>query len=408
MTTTLLPRTAADTLDAALADYLLRRETDPALMPSAFADDLPADVRSRFLLEIEQLAEIDRLAAAPPRDLPQRLGGYRILGRLGEGATGTVYEAEQIALGRRVAIKVLHDQVAGHGPTRVRFAREARLAAALAHPAIVPIFDFGEHDGRAFLVMQRVNGQPLHLLLQAHRHREHPQHALARRLLGDPRRLALTFAAIADALVFAHARGVVHRDIKPANLIVDDQGRPTVLDFGLARSADAATPALTQHGDLLGTPLYMAPEQLAGTEVGPHSDIWALGCVLFECLTGRPVAGPFAIDSEGLPAALAAVITECLRREPAARPNARQLADRLREGALERPFLATRWVAPLLRLRRPWLWLLPIVAAGLWLRPAAPAVAVPADVLERLHRVEARLTDLTAPARALAHLPRAE
>jgi serine/threonine protein kinase len=324
------PGATADRLDTAIADWLLRREDDPSLMPAEFADDLPADLRSGFLAEIEALGQLDRLADAPPRDLPLRLGGYRVLGLLGEGATGTVYEAEQIALGRRVALKVLHAAVADHKATRRRFDREARVAAALDHPSIVRIHDVGQHDGITFLVMQRAPGRDLRTLVHAHHDPAHTCHALATSLLGDRQRLAASFAAIAEALAYAHARGVVHRDVKPANLVLDERGHPTVLDFGLARATDSG-PELTRAGDVLGTPLYMSPEQLAGRSAGPASDLWSFGCVLFECLTGQPVAGPIAIELDDLPPAFAPLVRQCLVRDPARRcQDAAGMANALR------------------------------------------------------------------------------
>ncbi len=344
MTTATLATLPADSLDTMLANYLLRRETDPTTLPGAFAEELPEGVRARFLAEIEELGELDRLAESPPRDLPQRLGSYRILGRLGEGAMGTVYEAEQVSLGRRVAIKMLHDAMAGHEPTRQRFLREGRLAASLDHPAIVAIHDFGEHEGKAFLVMKLAVGHSLRLLLHALHHYDHPQHELAHRLLGEPRRLASLGATIAAALAYAHARGVVHRDVKPANLVVDEAGNPTVLDFGMARSSKDEAALLTQNGELLGTPLYMSPEQLAGRTVGSQTDIWSLGCVLFECLTGHPVAGPLTPDLQALPRGLQPIVARCLERDPARRyQSAAALASDLRRYAETPRRWSTTW-----------------------------------------------------------------
>ena len=403
------PRAAAPAseLDQVLATYLLRRERDRSLMPGVFADELPDHLRSRFLAEIEALAEIDGLADAPPRDLPKRLGNFRIVGQLGEGATGTVYEAEQVSLGRRVAIKVLHNPLSANHPTRRRFAREARLAASLQHAAIVHIHDFAEIDGRGVLVMELARGHSLHLLLHARQHEDHPDHTEACRLLDDPQQVATTFAAIASAVAFAHQHGVVHRDLKPANLMIDGDGSPTVLDFGLAFGAGDREEGLTRTGAVLGTPLYMAPEQLRGDRTGPPTDVWALGCVLLECLTGRAPAGPFSIDAEALPARLAHIIARCLDRDPERRyRSATELANDLAAfAACCAHRRSWRWSARhKSRVRRAFA---AAVIVGLlgqgWFadsEPAATQLAPPPKAFtlaERVNRIEAALQQLAQP-----------
>ncbi len=277
-------------LDAALAAYLERREDEPALTPGAFAATLPAGQRAAFLREIAVLGEIDRLAAAaPPRDLPRRFGDFRCLREIGRGGGGTVYEAEQVSHGRRVALKVLSQDAAGDVRGAARFRREARTAAALQHTHIVPILGFGEQDGLPWLAMGFVSGRSLQRLLIARRDPSDVDHAAALAFLGDARRLALAMADVADALDFAHRQGIVHRDIKPGNLMLDDAGKVVVLDFGLARTRRDTSVEITRTGDFLGTPLYMSPEQAAGErDIGPTSDVYSLGAVLYECAAGEP------------------------------------------------------------------------------------------------------------------------
>jgi tRNA A-37 threonylcarbamoyl transferase component Bud32 len=339
-----------DPLEQAIGDWLLAKEAERSLLPGAFAQRLAEPLRSQFLRELEQLAEIDGLAtAAPPRDLPRRFGDFRVLGELGRGAMGAVYDAEQVSTGRRVALKVLHAHVARDLQSASRFRREARTAAALRHPGIVPVLAFGETDGASWLAMERVDGRSLQRLLAASAEPRDVDHRRAGEVLASPQRIAALLADAADALEFAHRENVVHRDIKPANLMVREDGRIAVLDFGLAtaREADAAT--LTRTGDFLGTPLYMAPEQARGAENGdPRSDVWSLGAVLYECLGGEPPfrPGPLAtvLDSilnrdpvslrklaPSVPEDLARIVMQCLEKEPARRyPTAAALADDLR------------------------------------------------------------------------------
>ncbi|MCA9712934.1 MAG: serine/threonine protein kinase, partial [Myxococcales bacterium] len=178
-----------------------------------------------------------------------------------------------------------------------RFRREARTAQSLDHPGIARVLDFGEQDGAAWLAMELVEGRSLQRLLAAHADPRDVDHARAVAVLGSPRRLAELIAGVADALDHAHRAGIVHRDVKPANVMVRDDGRPVVLDFGLATAHDGGG-SLTRTGDFLGTPLYMAPEQAVGAENGTaSSDVYALGAVLFECLCGRPpvAPGPLAV-----------------------------------------------------------------------------------------------------------------
>ena len=341
--------TTDDELDHAIGDWLLRKEAEPDLLPGTFANELAPALREPFLRELEELAEIDGLATlAPPRDLPRRFGDFRLLGELGRGAMGVVYDAEQVSTRQRVALKVMHAHVAKDLHSASRFQREAHTAASLQHPGIVRVLGFGETDGAAWLAMERLEGCSLQRLLAAHGVPRDVDHASARALFHDSKNLVRVLADAADALEFAHRNGVVHRDIKPANLVYG-AGRVVVLDFGLAKAFDVDAATLTRTGDFLGTPLYMAPEQAIGAEnVTPQTDVYSLGAVLYECLCGRPPVppGPLAavIDAilnrdavdprrlrPGVPEQLSRIALQCLAKEPERRyATAADLADDLR------------------------------------------------------------------------------
>jgi serine/threonine protein kinase len=210
------------------------------------------------------------------------VGGCRIDAVLGHGGMGVVYRAEQLALGRRVALKVLSSALSHDPGFRARFQQEARLAASLDHRNVVPIYEAGEDDGHLYLVMRYVDGIDLRSLLQ-------------RKDRLPPRRAANIVAQVAAALDAAHAKGLVHRDVKPANVMVCTDGggdRVYLSDFGLTKPVDA-TSGLTRTGEWIGTPDYAAPEQIEGRRVDARTDVYALGCVLFEALTG---AAPFPRD----------------------------------------------------------------------------------------------------------------
>lgn len=211
---------------------------------------------------------------------------YRLDSRIATGGMGEVWRATDTVLGRQVAVKVLKHEYADDPSFRSRFETEAQHAAALHHPNVASVFDFGEIDNqdgsgttRPFLVMELVPGQPLSALLRG----GEPM---------DPTAAADLVAQAADAIAAAHAMDIVHRDVKPANLLVTPEGRVKITDFGIARAADAV--ALTQTGQLMGTPHYISPEQAEGRPATNASDIYALGVVLYECLAGRR---PFAGDT---------------------------------------------------------------------------------------------------------------
>ena len=225
------------------------------------------------------------------------LGRYQILDRLGEGGMGIVYRALDERLEREVAIKVLRPDALGAQTARQRFRHEARALSRLNHPGIATLFDFDSQNGTDFLVLEFVPGQTLASVL------EHGALPEAR-----ARTIAL---GIAEALEAAHELGVVHRDLKPGNVMITPRGRVKVLDFGLARLTGGADPpswSATTSGDLVGTLPYMAPEQVTNGAVDPRTDLYALGVVLYEMISGeRAVSG----DS------LAAIVFRIVHESPA-------------------------------------------------------------------------------------------
>ena len=208
----------------------------------------------------------------------QTISHYKITERLGEGGMGVVYKAEDTELGRTVALKFLAEHLVRDTAARKRFAREAKAAAALNHPNICTIYEIGEADGRTFLALEYIEGD-----------------SLAKKIEGGPLPLkdALDLARqVAEGLQAAHEKGRVHRDIKPGNLLITPQGRVKILDFGLALLTEGSK--LTELDTTVGTPAYMSPQQIQGMEVDHRTDIWALGCVLYEMICGqRPFKGVY-------------------------------------------------------------------------------------------------------------------
>jgi eukaryotic-like serine/threonine-protein kinase len=199
-------------------------------------------------------------------------GRYRVEEILGRGGMASVYLARDEELGRPVAVKVLAEHLADTAGFRDRFLREARLAAQLSHPNIVQVFDVGEDEGRPFIVMECVEGSTL-------------ADELKQRGPLEPAEVVDLALQVCGGLEHAHAAGLVHRDIKPQNLLVRADGTVKIADFGIARAAE--TTRMTQAGSVVGTAAYLAPEQALGEEVTAAADIYSLGCVLYELLTGR-------------------------------------------------------------------------------------------------------------------------
>ena len=347
-----------------LIDELLNSESTPEEV-CASCPELLAEVRRRWE-KIKRIdAELDALFPAstahgtsppplPPPDggLPE-IPGYQVQGVLGQGGVGVVYRAFHQRLQRPVALKMLlagaHAQLA----ERERFQREAEAVAALRHPNIVQIYDVDEVDGRPYLTMELVDGG-----------------SLAEAIQGVPKpahEAAALMARLADAIHAAHQNGIVHRDLKPGNILLATDGTPKVTDFGLARRLDSSE-GLTLSGALVGTPSYMAPEQARGDKsaIGPSTDIYALGSILYELLTGRP---PFRSDNASatlyqianeepvpprrlnpqVPRDLQTICLKCLQGEPHKRySSAQELADDLRRFERGEPSRA-RPVGPLER-----------------------------------------------------------
>ncbi|MBI3267857.1 MAG: serine/threonine protein kinase [Planctomycetes bacterium] len=259
-----------------------------------------------------------------PAAAGQSFGRYRLLDHLGQGGMGTVWKAWDGALGRTVALKQLLYEGPGTGRAVERFLREARLAARLSHPHIVPIFDVGAIDGRHYLTMAYVEGRTFAAALTESSSAKRGSAAARAESLAGLRAEIGVLADVTEAVAFAHAAGVVHRDLKPANILLDLTGRPFVTDFGLAQEVappagptppGTPAPRLTGSGQALGTPAYMSPEQAHGdlARIGPRSDVWSLGVILYELLTGAvPFSGSSPWD----------VLAEVVGAEPQ-RPRAR-------------------------------------------------------------------------------------
>jgi eukaryotic-like serine/threonine-protein kinase len=265
------------------------------------------------------------------------LDRYRLVDRLAVGGSAEVWRAHDEQLDRAVAVKRLHPHLLPDELSRQRLAAEARAAAGLSHPGIVGIYDVDTSGEWPALVMELVDGE-----------------SLAARLARDgplPERQAAAIAAdLADALYHAHKRGVIHRDLKPGNILIDADGRARLADFGIARSLAESAERLTQTGSVMGTLRYMAPEQLTGGEIGPRTDLYGLGTVLHEALTGEPPypasspvglveaqrAGPPTVPA--VDPALAAVIRTCLAFNASDRPvHAGAVAEALRAWLAGRP-----------------------------------------------------------------------
>ncbi|MGD8966549.1 MAG: serine/threonine-protein kinase, partial [Anaerolineae bacterium] len=245
----------------------------------------------------------------------RRLGQYQIVQQIGRGGMAVVYKAYQPALERHVAIKVLPRELTFDQAFVERFQREARAAARLNHPHIVTVHDVGQADGAHFIVMELVDGPSLTDLLR-------------QRGALSPEQAAQVVSQTASALDYAHQYGFIHRDIKPGNILLAADGTAKLTDFGIVKPSEGTR--LTQTGTLLGTPAYMSPEQARGTAIGPGTDIYSLGVVTYEMLSGRvPFSGPtMAVlhahvydppDLTVLPGGVQPVVGKALAKDPGAR-----------------------------------------------------------------------------------------
>ena len=283
--------------------------------------------------------------------LGQQLAGYRIDAVAGRGGMGVVYRATQLALDRTVALKLIAPEVAEDSGFRERFQRESRIAASIEHPNVIPVHEAGEADGLLFISMRYVDGTDLRELL-------------ARGGPLDPIRAAGIITQVANALDAAHARGLVHRDIKPANVLIASRGgveHVYLTDFGLSKQSSSES-GLTKTGQWVGTLDYVSPEQIEGRQVGIRTDVYALGCVLFQTLTG---VVPFERESEvskmwahvsepppapsqrrpGVPSALDPVVARAMAKDPEHRfASAGELAAATRAAATRAS--AGLWPAP--------------------------------------------------------------
>ncbi|MCX4981777.1 serine/threonine-protein kinase [Streptomyces sp. NBC_00572] len=261
---------------------------------------------------------------------------YRLHVCIGRGGMGEVWQATDEVLGRDVAVKLMLAH--GTDPSAAdRFRLEAQTAARLSHPHVVGVFDFGTWDGKLFLVMELVEGDSL-------------AGSPSDPLILPAERVAVVAAHAAAGLAAAHRQGVVHRDIKPGNLLVDADGTVKLADFGIARFVDDPSAALTTTGQIVGTGLYLAPERALGQPASPASDVYSLGCVLYQLLTGRP---PFRADTAtallyqhidtapvppgrlgvALPPEFETYLLSLLAKQPEQRPSAQTIADWFSSGA---------------------------------------------------------------------------
>jgi serine/threonine-protein kinase len=351
-----------------LLDELLDTRATPEDVCKSCPELLP-EVRARWRRMCSVQAEIDALFPAPPSRSPEdtapyvggaggacvcasppegvalpRVPGYEVEAVLGCGGMGVVYKARHLKLNRPVALKMLLAGAYAGCQERSRFQREAEAVAGLRHPHIVRVYEVGDLEGRPYFTMEFVEGG-----------------SLAEHLAGVPqpaRRAAELVATLADAVEFAHASGVIHRDLKPANILLTACGTPVITDFGVARRIDG--PDLTVPGARVGTPSYMAPEQALGQArvVGPAVDVYALGALLYEMLSGRPPfraetaaeterqviaeepAPPSRLNAK-VPRDLETICLKCLHKAAARRyTSARELADDLRRFLGGRPIRA--------------------------------------------------------------------
>ncbi|MFO1053798.1 MAG: bifunctional serine/threonine-protein kinase/formylglycine-generating enzyme family protein [Planctomycetota bacterium] len=246
--------------------------------------------------------------------MEHRVGGYRIVREVGRGGMGIVYEAIQVSLGRRVALKVMAPHHAADSRALARFHREARTASRLAHSNIIEILEIGSDDERSWIAMELVDGEAIGS--------------------GSVAEVVARFTSICDALEHAHRHGVIHRDLKPSNILVRRDGSAVLTDFGIAR--EIGSPTVTRTGEFAGTPAYVAPEQVRGERCDPRTDVYGVGAALYEVLTGRPPFDATTVDktllmiveddpvpaheiSRAVPTDLSAIVARAMEKDPADR-----------------------------------------------------------------------------------------
>jgi eukaryotic-like serine/threonine-protein kinase len=369
----------------------------------------PRCVALDFLAPKDFAAGSDAIDGAELLDAEERrMGGYELIEELGRGGMGVVYRARQLALGREVAIKfLLHGVLAGDHAI-ARFRAEAEAVARLRHPHIVTVYEVGEERGRQFLSMELVRGRTL-----VERLREGPLPA---------RQAASCLKKVAEALHYAHSRGVLHRDLKPDNVLMDEHDEPRVTDFGLAKLADTQA-GITLSGHVLGTPAYLSPEQAgAGSSLDQRSDVYSLGATLYHLITGRP---PFVGESPAqilrqvvesdpvmprllnpaLPRDLETICMKCVAKEPERRfASAMEFAEDLGRYLIDEPIRAR----PAGSVERTWRWCrrrpaLAVALAGIMILLAGIAVVsnhaaqriegLRLDALKQLYASDMRLAE---------------
>ncbi|MCE9533186.1 MAG: protein kinase [Planctomycetes bacterium] len=324
----------------------LPRENETLPLPSTPRQSIVGSATPLHVSNSNTLID-DRPLMAQGVPVIERIGRFQIRTKLGEGAFGEVFRAYDPQLDREVALKVAKPGTLTTPDRIERFLREAKSAANLRHPNIVPLFDTGRDGARYFIASAFIQGRTLEAELEEGHLTQTDTARIIRKL--------------AEALAYAHSQGIIHRDVKPANVMIDEQGEPHLMDFGLAARAESGEEKLTQEGVAMGTPAYMAPEQAKGEQekVGPASDQYSLGCTLYEMLVGHtPFSGAPAQQlflhqtnipksprslNRGVPRDLDTVVMKCLEKEVGKRyADCQELAEDLRRWASGEPITARR------------------------------------------------------------------